>query len=295
MSIVFSEYFQKNTLRIKITGNCNMNCSFCHGEGYMHGLDNISPDDDLFCKIKEICKKESIKDIVITGGEPLLNPDLSLIISGISKLDNIDSIRLVTNGTIEYSPQDWGGLVNAGLSFVTFSIHTQNSINIHGEGLQRQLINLQYAKDCKIHTKINIVAFDNINTLNTVYDLLIDITNTDLVLLNNVYDVEKSINIINSFLSEHRFIETQLVSRSGTSNNIKVYHNDRDKVIYVKQHSLYQDDRYCNNCTLYNEGKCNEGYYGLRLEKHNGQLFVRACLDRHDLKTHIPVVDFCNS
>lgn len=295
MSITLSEYFQKNTLRIKITGNCNMNCSFCHGEGFMHGLDNISPDNDLFCKIKEVCKKEAIKDIVITGGEPLLNSDLSLIISGISKLGDIDSIRLVTNGTVVYSLKDWNSLVDAGLSSVTFSIHDYNNININGEGVQRQLINIQYAKDCKINTKINIVVFDKISTLNTVYNQLLDITDTDFVLLNNVYNVEKSKDIINLFLEEHCFIETQLVSRNGTSNNIKEYQNNLKKIIYVKQHFLYRNERYCNNCALYGEGKCSEGYYGLRLEKYNGQYFIRACLDRHDPMTRIPVADFCKS
>ena len=70
-------------VRLKITGNCNRSCFFCHQEGDMEGIFNISPDIKFFECLDNMISALCINRIMVTGGEPLLHPQLLEIINGI--------------------------------------------------------------------------------------------------------------------------------------------------------------------------------------------------------------------
>lgn len=78
---------------------CNFRCPFCHNpelvlQDEIDQLPKISFDDFIV----ELHKRKSLIDgVCITGGEPLLNPDLTKLITRIKKLDL--KVKLDTNGT----------------------------------------------------------------------------------------------------------------------------------------------------------------------------------------------------
>jgi len=103
---VFDRYGRPiKNLRISVTSACNLNCIYCHKEGlhsFYHCLKEdtkkrlLSPDE--IKKVVKITTKYGIREVKLTGGEPLLRRDISDIIRKISEIKEIKDISLVTNG-----------------------------------------------------------------------------------------------------------------------------------------------------------------------------------------------------
>jgi len=85
-------------LRIAITHRCNLRCHYCHREGEDSPLTEMSLNEIL--KITCIATKLGISKVKLTGGEPLLRPDILQIVKGISELGAVHDLSMVTNGTI---------------------------------------------------------------------------------------------------------------------------------------------------------------------------------------------------
>ena len=108
--------FQKTTLldfpnkvaSTVFTGGCNLRCPFCHnGSLVLHPADEV-PVSEVLAYAK---KRAGILDgICITGGEPLLQPDLADFIRTLRALGL--AIKLDTNGT---SPNKLSALLAEGL------------------------------------------------------------------------------------------------------------------------------------------------------------------------------------
>ena len=89
------------SLRISLTGECNYQCFFCHGEGSKMGdKREENSKDEIYSLIKESIKN-NYTDITFTGGEPLLKSnDIIWYLSKLSE-DNLKPyITIVTNGSL---------------------------------------------------------------------------------------------------------------------------------------------------------------------------------------------------
>jgi len=92
------------------TGGCNLRCPFCHNSRLVINPPKTSeyPEEDVLQYLK---KRQGILDgVVITGGEPLLQPDITDFIKKIRELGYL--VKLDTNGTM---PDRLIELVEAGL------------------------------------------------------------------------------------------------------------------------------------------------------------------------------------
>lgn len=287
MSIKIDKYFQKSTIRIKITGECNMECPFCHKEGGMNDLSEIYPNEQFVNVIKEMCDKYKISDIVLTGGEPLCNQYLNDIIYKLKQLKQIETIRVVTNAFLPKELEYWKRLKESGLDSVTISCHNINFKDKFGNSIVQQLQNADIIKRLNIHLKFNIVPYKDLVTLENIYNMIsTKFDNTDIVLLNELNDIKKSTSIIDEFISKHGFIATnELITRKETSNVLIKYVSKDNKYLFRKKHNLYKHPIYCKDC----KSVCREGFYGYRLEKKNDRYYLRLCLDRNDRNVNIEV------
>jgi molybdenum cofactor biosynthesis enzyme MoaA len=112
--------FANDRLRISITNNCIFNCKYCTNEGQIHNHNDFI-DIDFIKRLSDFIKTNDIyiKKINITGGEPLLHPQL-LEIAGILKKCT-DSLTLNTNGQL----LDFNGIIdlkNSGIDCIKFGI-----------------------------------------------------------------------------------------------------------------------------------------------------------------------------
>lgn len=96
----YSKLLICNRIRLAITNTCNLSCFYCHNEG-----------QEIGCKaqfislqyVKDMCKwfKENevyVEAVNLTGGEPLLHPELIAIIDEVATIT--DEIRINTNATL---------------------------------------------------------------------------------------------------------------------------------------------------------------------------------------------------
>ncbi|MBR9676489.1 GTP 3',8-cyclase MoaA [Candidatus Woesearchaeota archaeon] len=83
-------------LRISVTQNCNLNCDYCHDEGQKKSSEQMSLLDMKNIAIK--AKRDGIKKVKITGGEPLLRKDIAKIVKIFSKY--FEEVSMVTNGLL---------------------------------------------------------------------------------------------------------------------------------------------------------------------------------------------------
>lgn len=79
------------------TGGCNFRCPYCHNASLVVGLNEIEPVgyDDFFAFLNK--RKNILDGVCVTGGEPLLQPDIEEFIREIKKLGY--SVKLDTNGS----------------------------------------------------------------------------------------------------------------------------------------------------------------------------------------------------
>lgn len=82
------------SIDIRITQKCNLNCSFCFGTKCLDDELCISDWESLLTRFKS----HGVKCVIITGGEPILYPWINRFISFAKSLDYY--IILSTNGTI---------------------------------------------------------------------------------------------------------------------------------------------------------------------------------------------------
>jgi pyruvate formate lyase activating enzyme len=79
------------------TGGCNFRCPFCHNASLVTKLDD-APDIPEQEVLSYLSKRKGILDgVCITGGEPLLQPDIISFLEKIKKLNLL--IKIDTNGS----------------------------------------------------------------------------------------------------------------------------------------------------------------------------------------------------
>ncbi|XP_073527832.1 molybdenum cofactor biosynthesis protein 1 isoform X2 [Phyllobates terribilis] len=90
---------QHSYLRISLTEKCNLRCQYCMPE---EGV-KLTPKSDLLSApeilaLAKLFVQEGVDKIRLTGGEPLIRPDVVDIIAQLKKLEGLKTIALTTNG-----------------------------------------------------------------------------------------------------------------------------------------------------------------------------------------------------
>ena len=151
------------SLRISVTNRCNLNCFYCHREGCQGGGQEITADE-----IGEIVRAGSefgIKNVKLTGGEPLMRDDIEDIVSAVNQPPIVE-VSMTTNGTkLAGKARE---LAEAGLDRVNISLDTLDPLiyaNITGAPkLERVLEGIDAALDADLHpVKLNMLVLRGIN------------------------------------------------------------------------------------------------------------------------------------
>ncbi|XP_061326877.1 molybdenum cofactor biosynthesis protein 1 isoform X2 [Pezoporus flaviventris] len=114
---------QHNYLRISLTEKCNLRCQYCMPE---EGV-QLTPKSDLLTTqeiitLAKLFVKEGVEKIRLTGGEPLIRPDVVDIVGQLRKLEGLKTIAVTTNGMnlTRLLPR----LKEAGLNAINVSLDT---------------------------------------------------------------------------------------------------------------------------------------------------------------------------
>lgn len=153
-------------LRISVTDNCNLRCIYCMEENHKEFLnDNKKLSCDEIYKIVDQCAKFGIKKIRLTGGEPLVRPDIVKLVGKINEIKGIEEIYLTTNGIFLLDKIE--ELVKNGLKGVNISLDSLQEerfkkLTRFGQ-LSKVLEGIDKCLNLSVKVKLNTVLVDDIN------------------------------------------------------------------------------------------------------------------------------------
>ena len=112
-------------LRISVMDRCNFRCPYCmpkdtfhEGYRFLKSTERLSFEEIV--RLVRVAVPLGVRKLRITGGEPLLRPNLSDLIGDLTTIPGIEDVALTTNGVLlgKYATE----LRAAGLSRVTVSL-----------------------------------------------------------------------------------------------------------------------------------------------------------------------------
>lgn len=135
--------------RVSVVGTCNLSCTFCHNEGAStRGKLTL---ESLDCAVAAAARI-GFNRVQLTGGEPLLRPDIAEFVSAARK--HVSDVGVTTNGT--YLPQRLDGLLRSGLSRLHVSLQAESLDEAGGDGKWGLPDWLEWTVECARGTGINV-------------------------------------------------------------------------------------------------------------------------------------------
>jgi pyruvate formate lyase activating enzyme len=103
--------FAGHVAAVVFTQGCNFRCPFCHNAGLLPVIvadRDLIPEKEILQRLER--RRGQIDAVVVSGGEPTLQPDLPLFLRALRAMGF--TIKLDTNGS---KPEVLGSLIGAGL------------------------------------------------------------------------------------------------------------------------------------------------------------------------------------
>jgi cyclic pyranopterin phosphate synthase len=169
-------------LRISVMDRCNFRCPYCMPRETFHSGERLDFAEIL--RLARVFVRAGVKKLRITGGEPLLRPNLADLIGDLTQLQDIEDIALTTNGMLlaKYATE----LKAAGLNRITVSLDTLDAevfAKMSGGfgGVSEVLDGIEAARRAGLAPiKINTVVQRGVND-HTLLDLLAHFRGTGVV------------------------------------------------------------------------------------------------------------------
>ena len=153
-------------LRISVTDRCNERCLYCMPEGYKgweSKPDHLTADEIV--RVVRVAASLGFRKFRLTGGEPLVRPDVPEIVRAMTKIPGVETVALSTNGT-KLAPLAQP-LRDAGLRTVNVSLDALNPDIYHrvtGGDVARVLAGIRAAGAAKFErVKLNCVLMRGVN------------------------------------------------------------------------------------------------------------------------------------
>ncbi len=159
-------------LRISVTDRCNLRCPYCMPRE-VFGADHQFLAAEETCSFEEITRlcrlfaEFGVEKLRITGGEPLMRPELERLVAMVSQIPGIRDVALTTNGMLLAAKA--APLRAAGLDRVTVSLDSldEEVFRTMGDtklGLGRVLGGIEAALEAGLApVKINMVVRRGVN------------------------------------------------------------------------------------------------------------------------------------
>ncbi len=145
------------SMRVSVTDRCNLRCRYCmpaDGLRWMHGADVLTRDE--IAAIVRALAAQGVTDVRITGGEPLLRPDLTEIVADAATTPGVREVSITTNGVLLAERLD--DLVDAGLARVNVSVDSLDPARFEAVTRRADLDRVLAALDaCERHPGLGLI------------------------------------------------------------------------------------------------------------------------------------------
>lgn len=171
------------------TAGCNMRCPFCHNASLVTHIDsdNTFGTEEVLDYLKK--RQGILEGVCITGGEPLLQPDIKEFIAEIKNLGY--SVKLDTNGTF---PEKLKELVNEGLvDYVAMDIKNSKAKYKKTAGIENlDLSKIEESVDFLINGNIDFefrtTIVNEFHTVDDIQDIVVWLKGAHKYFLQNFVD-----------------------------------------------------------------------------------------------------------
>ena len=269
-----------NYIRVSVTDNCNLRCIYCMDDKevkFLKSEEKVS-DEEIYRILKE-CAGLGIKKVRITGGEPLVRPNIVELIGRINSIEGIEEIYLTTNGILLKDKIE--ALVKNGLKGVNISLDSLQEERFkaltRGGDLNRVLQAIEKSIELGIKVKLNTVIVNDINK-DEILDFVkltinkpIDVRFIELMPIGiaKKYKGISNENILNIIKDSYKSYEVIARNRSeGPAKYIRI-NNGKGKVGFISALSnCFCED--CNRIRLTADGfmkQCLHFDYGVNLKQ----------------------------
>jgi len=154
-------------LRVSLTDRCNLRCTYCMPNDFAAWLPSEHQlTTDELVRVIEIAVSEGINEVRLTGGEPLLRPDIVEIVARINTIENAPTLTMTTNAlTLEKVAKP---LADAGLTRINISLDTLDrdrfKLMTHRDRIDDVFAGIKAAQAAGINPiKINAVLLKGVN------------------------------------------------------------------------------------------------------------------------------------
>src|SRR5919106_3112271 len=148
-------------LRISLTDRCNMRCIYCMPQGDVNWFkeEDILNFDEIL-RLVAILTDLGVEKVRLTGGEPLLRPNLEDFVVSLKRMDAIKSISMTTNGLLLADKVK--RLKEAGLESVNISLDSFKAARFKAitgiDGFKKVMDSINAADTIGLKVKINTVV-----------------------------------------------------------------------------------------------------------------------------------------
>lgn len=121
-------------LRLSVTDRCNFRCTYCSPASWGGKKDLLSPEE--FERIVSVFARMGIRRVRLTGGEPLIRPDILEVARRISAVPGVERVAITSNAShLERLavPLREAGVSQLNLSLDTLSAETFRRISKQGD------------------------------------------------------------------------------------------------------------------------------------------------------------------
>jgi cyclic pyranopterin phosphate synthase len=121
-------------LRLSVTDRCNFRCTYCSPASWGGKKDLLTPEE--FERIVSVFARLGIRRVRLTGGEPLIRPDIVEVSRRIAALPGVERVAITTNAShLERLavPLREAGITQLNISLDTLSEATFRSISKQGD------------------------------------------------------------------------------------------------------------------------------------------------------------------
>lgn len=162
VGVTTTERVAPRAVRLSITDRCDLACVYCRPgrrDGYLPSARRL--DARAWQTLVEVLVDQGVRRVRLTGGEPLVHPEVLEIVDRIAAIPGVEDLALTTNGTLLQGMAK--RLVRAGLRRINVSLDSLDPNRFfrltRGGRLQQVLDGIAAARDAGVtELKLNTVA-----------------------------------------------------------------------------------------------------------------------------------------
>jgi cyclic pyranopterin phosphate synthase len=154
------------SLRVSVTDACNIRCRYCMPAT----VNSFLPQSKLLSfdaieRMVRVLVTAGVRKVRLTGGEPLMRPDLDQLVNRLHRIEGLDQLAMTTNGMMLAGMID--GLVSAGLTHINISLDTLREEAFRQisrrDGIDRVLEGIESALKADLVVRLNALVLRDIN------------------------------------------------------------------------------------------------------------------------------------